>query len=229
VGSRVRHSADEAKKIILEAAEKRLREGGPGAIRVQLVARDVGLTDAAIHHHFGSRKGLLTALLRHAGRETREQIEAAARGWSKGARDLASLIELISECYERRGYARLAMWLRLSGVKGRGSGMLSGLVDVLHREREIEAHELGLTPPTRIETQFIVALFHMIQVADPLLGEAMLRSAGLRGDEASRGQFRTWLLTVFEDLLHPKDRYDRTSGRKRVSAHDPSSHRCAER
>jgi AcrR family transcriptional regulator len=61
---RIRHNADEAKQLILDAAEKRFREGGVSAVRVQLVARDLGQTDAAIHHHFGSRKGLLTALLR---------------------------------------------------------------------------------------------------------------------------------------------------------------------
>jgi AcrR family transcriptional regulator len=61
MSQRVRHSADEARQLILEAAERRFREGGQAAVRVQLVARDVGMTDAAVHHHFGSRKGLLTA------------------------------------------------------------------------------------------------------------------------------------------------------------------------
>ena len=50
---RVRRQPDEARRLILEAAEKRLVEGGPEAVRVQLVAGDLGLTDAAVHHHFG--------------------------------------------------------------------------------------------------------------------------------------------------------------------------------
>jgi len=204
MSQRVRHSAEEAKQLILEAAERRLREGGQAAVRVQLVARDVGMTDAAVHHHFGSRKGLLTALLRHAGRTVREQIETAARNWSAGSRDLASLSRLISQCYDERGYARLAMWLMLAGVPGRGSGMLSELVDILQREVENAAREQGLVAPSRTETQFVVALFHMVQVAQPLFGEAMLRSAGLPNDAATRERFEAWLLTVFEDLLQPK-------------------------
>ena len=56
---RVRRSRDEAQHAILEAAEKRLREGGPEAVRVQHVAADLGITDAAIHHHFGSRQLLV--------------------------------------------------------------------------------------------------------------------------------------------------------------------------
>jgi AcrR family transcriptional regulator len=206
MGQRIRHRADEAKRLILEAAERRFTEGGYDAVRVQLVARDVGMTDAAVHHHFGSRKGLLTALLRHAGRGVREEVEAVVRSWSEGSRDLASLAGLFSDCYDRRGYARLAMWLMLSGVRGgRGSGMLSALVNALRRSSEITARERGLTAPTQVEIQFVVTLFHMIEVAEPLFGEAMRRSAGLPGDEASRDRFRTWLLGVFADLLQAKD------------------------
>jgi AcrR family transcriptional regulator len=179
--------------MILEAAEERFRQGGQAAVRVQVVARDVGLTDAAVHHHFGSRKGLLEALLRHAGRQVRDQIEKAALTWSAGTHDLGSLTELISDCYDKRGYAQLAIWLNLSGVRGRGSGMLSALVDVLERDAK--------TPRSREELQFLVALFHMVQVANPLFGEAMLRSAGLKGDADSRAHFQTWLLSVFERLL----------------------------
>jgi AcrR family transcriptional regulator len=191
MAQRVRRSAEDARRMILEAAEKRFREGGQAAVRVQVVARDVGLTDAAVHHHFGSRKGLLEALLRHAGREVRDQVETAVLTWSEGSRDLASLNELFEDCYDRRGYAQLATWLRLSGTQGRGSGMLSALVDVLERDTELP----------RTELQFIVALFHLLQAANPLFGEAMLRSAGLKGDADSLEKFRSWLLGVFERLL----------------------------
>jgi AcrR family transcriptional regulator len=204
MAQRVRHSADEAKRLILEAAERRFREGGAAAVRVQLVARDLGITDAAVHHHFGSRKGLLTALLRYAGRMLREQIDAVAQGWNAGSHDFSSLSRLISECYGERGYARLAMWLMLTGVPGRGSGMLSELVNVLQRDAEAAAREQELAAPSRTETQFVVALFHMVQCAQPLFGEAMLRSAGLPNDAATRQRFEVWLLTVFEELLRPK-------------------------
>jgi AcrR family transcriptional regulator len=203
VERRVRHSADEAKRVILDAAEKRLREGGPAAVRVQLVAHDVGVTDAAVHHHFGSRKGLLRALLRHAGRRLRGEIDAAARSWGEGTRDLSLLTDLIADCYDRRGYARLAMWLMLAGVRGKGSGMLSGLVEALHRDRVLASRKSGLAAPTRADTQYIVALFHMVQVAEPLFGEAMRRSAGFPDGTASRDQFRAWLLNVFQALLQP--------------------------
>ena len=63
---RVRRSAEEAQRRILDAAEKRLREGGPEAVRLQDIARDVGISHPAILHHFASRDGLTQALERRA-------------------------------------------------------------------------------------------------------------------------------------------------------------------
>ena len=52
--------------MILDAAEKRLREGGPDAIRLQDIARDVGIAHPTILHHFETRDGLTLALQQRA-------------------------------------------------------------------------------------------------------------------------------------------------------------------
>ena len=64
--ARTRRSAPEARRAILEAAEKRLREGGPEAVRLQDLARDLGVSHPAILHHFGSREKLIRAVMRDA-------------------------------------------------------------------------------------------------------------------------------------------------------------------
>jgi hypothetical protein len=120
------------------------------------------------------------------------------------------------------------MWLMLSGARGNRSGMLSGLVDVLHGDSEIEARKRATAPPARTETQFIVALFHMVQVAEPLFGEAMRRSAGLPSDEASRDQFRAWVLNIFENLLQP-GQHDHASLPKSEASRDRQQRRVPKR
>lgn len=75
--TRVRRTVDEARRLILEAAERRLAAGGAEAVRVQSVAADVGVTDAAVHYHFGSRQGLLDAVVRSAGRRLRDGLQGA--------------------------------------------------------------------------------------------------------------------------------------------------------
>ena len=205
--TRRRLPADESRRRILEAAERRLIADGPDGVRVQLVARDVGLTDAAVHHHFGSRRGLLEALLRYGGRRLRDEVEAAVAGWDEGEADLAQLAELIAEPYGRKGYARLALWLRLSGWRERGDGMLAGLVEAVHAARveaELDAAEADSSkPPGLEESQFLVALFHLIQVAEPLFGDAMQRSAGLTRPGETRERFRAFATRSIERLMTP--------------------------
>ena len=63
-----RRSVDDARREILDAAESLLARGGPDAVRVQVVAGEVGVSDAAVHyhfhsHHFHSRDGLQGAVV----------------------------------------------------------------------------------------------------------------------------------------------------------------------
>lgn len=50
------------RRAILDAAEHRLMEGGIEAVTIRACARDAGVSPAAPIHHFGSLKGLLSAL-----------------------------------------------------------------------------------------------------------------------------------------------------------------------
>lgn len=192
-GGRRRRSAKDAKRAILEAAEKRLIEGGPEAVRVQLVASDVGVTDAAVHHHFGSREGLLEALLRFAGRRLREEVEESLAGAPDDAAGIRRSAARISETYAERGSARLALWLSLSGWKARGAGMFAPLVDAVHAVRCGRARESGAARPRREDAQRAVALLNLALAAEPLLGGAVLRSVELPDDAASRARFRAWI------------------------------------
>ena len=112
---RRRLSADRAKQNILEAAEKQLIEGGPDSVRVQPLARSLGITDAAIHHHFGSREELLMALLRFGGKRLREAMREA--GGQSGVRpfDVGRFVDDTRAVFGDRGYSRLAMWLAAAG------------------------------------------------------------------------------------------------------------------
>ena len=59
---RVRRRPEEAKALILDAAEASMKAGGPAALRLQDVARAAGVSHPTILHHFGSREGLVRAL-----------------------------------------------------------------------------------------------------------------------------------------------------------------------
>ena len=54
---RVRRTKEEAQRVILDAAEERLANGGPEALRLQDIAADVGISHPAILHHFEAVTG----------------------------------------------------------------------------------------------------------------------------------------------------------------------------
>ncbi len=198
---RIRRDRDTARRAILEAAEKRLRKGGPDAVRVQQVAADLGLTDAAIHHHFGSRQGLLEALLRSAGRRMREELTEILEGWDGELDGLESVAELIADTYAVRGYSRLAMWLALSGWETTGRGLFEPLVDAVHGIRLQAARKVGRPRPRRRDAQYEVALMNLALAAEPLFGPGFLRSVGLEGDASDQQRLRGWLVRRLSRLL----------------------------
>src|SRR5690349_14922747 len=64
--SSTRRSAEEAQRVILDAAESRLAQVGPAGLRLQEVAADAGIAHPTILHHFGSREGLIHAVVQRA-------------------------------------------------------------------------------------------------------------------------------------------------------------------
>ena len=200
---RVRRSADEARRTILAVAEKHLAEGGPGSVRVQVIAREVGISDAAVHHHFGNRQGLLEALMRHAARSLRAQTESVLADWNGEPSGLHRIADGIATIYADRGYARLALWLSEDGWKSRGSGMFDPLVDAVHRTRLARARLETRARPKREDAQFAVAMLNLTLSADPLMGSGFLRSVELPDNPETRTRFRRWLVRTLVSVLLP--------------------------
>lgn len=74
-----RYHHGDLRRALLDAAERRLAQGGPGAVTIRACARDAGVAPAAPLHHFGSLAGLLSALAERgfAGLVARLDTDAA--------------------------------------------------------------------------------------------------------------------------------------------------------
>ncbi|WP_340647480.1 TetR/AcrR family transcriptional regulator [Phenylobacterium sp.] len=196
---RIRRSAQASKLAILQTAEARLIADGPDAVRVQPIARELGLTDAAVHYHFGSREALLETLLRYSGRRFLDELAAAIathRAQGMGF-DLARAAALLADFYDRKGAARLVMWLRFSGWAPEGAGMLTPLVDWLHEDRAARALAQGAPTPAREDSQYAIALLSASAMSQALFGDALLRSVDL--DPAKAADFTAWLTGALGD------------------------------
>jgi AcrR family transcriptional regulator len=210
-GRRRRRSVEDARREILDAAERLLEEGGPDAVRVQTVARAVGVTDAAVHYHFGSRDELLESLIRDVGRRMKADLAELMLGLDGADVDLGALLDLLDETYRVRGYARLTAWMRLTGWRPKGSGMFRTHAEALHDGRGRRAASAGRTAPPLDDSLHLFTLLNLVTWADPLVGAEWRRSVGLPSTPQAAARFREWLVALLQqhlELEHERGRND---------------------
>lgn len=199
---RVRRSKEEARTLILDAAETLLRKGGPTAVTMRSVAGSLDITDAAVSHHFGTRQDLLEALLHQGGRRLKDELKAALKEWQVTEPSIQSLVDVITDVYADGAYAELALQLHLSGWRDRGSGLLNSVVDELHAMRTKAFAARGKKRPSIQETRFAVGMMHQILALDPLFGDDFRRSAGISSaDKPSKKQRKEMWGTMLRAIL----------------------------
>ncbi|WP_331766130.1 TetR/AcrR family transcriptional regulator [Embleya sp. NBC_00896] len=184
--------------MILEAASKLLAAGGPAAVQVRAVAAEVGVSDAAVNHHFGTREQLLDSLLRFGGTKLKAELHAVLGAWTDGPIDPAELVRALSALYAD-GYAELALALHRSGWRDTGSGLLDEVVDRLHAQARQHCAATGRTPPPREAIQLTVAGLHQAVATEPLFGDEFRRSVGL--DAAARDGMLDWWTEILRTTV----------------------------
>jgi AcrR family transcriptional regulator len=193
-GRRIRRSAEEAQRLILDAAEKRLREGGPEAIRLQDIARDVGISHPAILHHFSSRDGLTRALEHRAMRrlesELVEMLSAPTRGETA-----VDVIERAFATLGDAGHARMLAWRVLQGAPAEAKveqTLLKALVELVHARRVEAAQAERRKRPALQDTEFVVRLAAAAMLGDGIFAPFLDASFGRANDPARQRRFREW-------------------------------------
>jgi AcrR family transcriptional regulator len=110
---RKRRSPEEAKAVILDAAQRLLAEHGPDAIGLKDVAREAGVSHALVSHYFGTYDGLVEATLQRHMLATRAQtIRRIADLAHGGPREW---VDMTFEQLAHPLSARLVAWAILSG------------------------------------------------------------------------------------------------------------------
>lgn len=197
-GKRKRRTAEQARAEILAIAGRLLAQGGPEAVRLQAIAHEMGVTHPALLRHFGTREELLHTLLRHAGRRLRSALSEALPESGAAAPDLEAFAESLERIYRDEGYARLSIWLTLSGFQPQGSGMFRAAAEEAHRWRVRAARG---RPPALEDTLFAVLLVNLAVWADALAGNAFRRAVELPADRETARRFRAWLVQLVETHL----------------------------
>jgi AcrR family transcriptional regulator len=189
--TRKRRTVEEARSEILDAAEAVLRRDGPSAIRLQDVAATVGMSHPTVLHHFGSREGLLDAVVAQSMESVHLGLQEGLKA-APGEHNVRKLLDFVSGQLQETGRTLLQL-----SLAGHGSGVdglkLGQLVDMIHALRKQMRAERGAKAPTREDTYFTVLL-----AALSLLSLSVLETQSRTIDGK---RFRAWLAKVMHHHL----------------------------
>jgi AcrR family transcriptional regulator len=184
--------------VILEAAERRLLGGGPEAIRLQEIAADAGISHPAILHHFGSREGLVEAMVLRGITNLQAQF---LEGWPSAKEpDIEGVLDRFYEVASHRGIARMLAWLILSGQGNRTMtpGVFKPAAERMHAGRVRRALNQRRRSPELEETLFAATLLFILVLGDSLFGPSVRRAIGLGSGADSTRRYRRWLSKTVE-------------------------------
>ena len=188
---RIRRRPEEARALILEAAEARMTAEGPAGLRLQDVARAAGVSHPTILHHFGNREGLVRALNQRSLEALRNSVIARLEAAQSGDDSIRQTFAAY-----RDGLAQRILWLIQSATPETPSGLrfFDEIVDALHAVRVKFA-----SPGTVPDIEDTRAVIHLTTIA--AFGDAVIGPRIRQGDDAAaraaRDRFEGW----FKDLL----------------------------
>jgi AcrR family transcriptional regulator len=188
-----------ARAVILDAAERQLVLAGPSGIRLQEVAADAGVSHPTVLHYFGTREGLVKAVITRSLASINARLAEAISRSTGDAAQVEAMIDGVFEALAQHGRARVVMWLALEGQRIEGDARLSDVVEATHALRK--AKHAGKRSPSREDTAHVVVLTALALVGAAVMGPAVLENAGLSEDAAAERRFRGWLARMLAKHL----------------------------
>lgn len=176
---RVRRSPDEAKALILDAAEKVFSAQGPDAAGLKDVAAKAGISHALITYYFGTYDQLVVAVLRRRALRGKEMAAALVEHAPPGPEAvLQFLIAYLTDPMQ----VRLIAWALLSGkddaLMPLSVGALKPIMDAIGERRRAQFGKRG-TDTAQLELDITVCLAAAFgfAIGRDLFGRALDRPA----------------------------------------------------
>lgn len=177
--SRVRRSQEASRENILEAAERLLVQQGPQSLRLADVAKEAGVANATVLHHFGTISGVQAALMEKMIAELVAGLLAMELPADPKSGRLAGIQNLF-DAFEAKGAARLAAWLELTG-ESRRLGTVREAVQTVIRQR-IRPDDAAATE--RLEDAILVSV--ILAIGTGLFGPTLSELLGKKKDRARK-------------------------------------------
>jgi AcrR family transcriptional regulator len=206
VKPRLRRDPEEARGLILQAAERLVGERGPDAVGLKDVAKEAGVSHALVSHYFGTYAALVDAVLELRGENLRARVLALLGDPSAEVRP-ALLLDRLWDVLASPSAVRLTAWALLSGradgadfFPRRVQGMRL-VADAVEARSRTTAAAGGAPSPPREDIEFLVALSFVVTLGYGLGRTALRASLGKRANADGDADFRARVVELFELYL----------------------------
>jgi len=176
---RVRRAPEAARDNILSAAERLLVESGPLALKLTEVAAAAGVANASVLHHFGSIDGLHAALMDRMVQQLAADVLALSDQTADLQMKQEAVVQALFDVFEKRGAARLAAWLELTGEWRR-------LTSVRQAVQQVVAKRAALGDFDLEKTEDLVLLSVVLAMGAGLFGAPLARLIGRPADSTRK-------------------------------------------
>ncbi|CAN5738409.1 hypothetical protein BH09MYX1_BH09MYX1_62850 [soil metagenome] len=183
----------EARERILTVASRMLREVGPDGLRLQEIAREVGVSHPAILHHFTNRAGLVRAVVERALNALEDDV-ARALAAGEAEKDPVAILESCFRALSDHRYGRLIAWLALAEMdERRVMSRIGAVVELMHGVRSRTLAEKGLPCPPIEDTSNVVMLASFALLGDSICGHLLRQAMPQQKSDPKGERFRRWL------------------------------------
>ena len=191
-GKAGRRRSGNTREIILEAARLRLERLGADGLRLQDIARDSGISHPTILHHFGSRDGLMIALVQSIGEHFVAEVVRRAPWEDASAVMDVSKVALAFDLLADKGYGQLVGWAmrqRPADVKAKATDLFDFAIQAFVSAKSAK---IGKAPDEHWlkEIRLVTRLVLLAAVGEGLVGKLL----PIESDTI----FREWLSDAME-------------------------------
>ncbi|MFN0252119.1 MAG: TetR/AcrR family transcriptional regulator [Kofleriaceae bacterium] len=193
---RRRLTGEEARTRIMDVALAHLRTEGVHAVTLAGLAKELDISHQAILHHFGSRDGLVAAVVKRAIDSFESELTGALRVIEGPVTASRVLLQRAFEVMADEGHGRLLAMLVLSNEPrpdatsfetSKPIAMVAKMAHAL-RQRDEPTAEYR-------DTLFTVMLTAYVVLATSVFEEAVTFGAGLEPSAKVSQEFREWFAT----------------------------------
>jgi AcrR family transcriptional regulator len=205
----VRRDPEEARAVILDAAERLFAARGPDAVGLKDVAREAGVSHALVSHYFGTFARLVDAVLeRRAGRVRAQLLGMMTE--TAGELRPAELLERFWTALDDPAALRLTAWTLLSGRAGQGEddffpARVKGLRAVADAVESALRERRGARMP-REDVEFIVMAAVALSYGYALMKKPLYAGMGRTASAGAQADFRARVVDLIELFLARRPR-----------------------